>query len=136
MVTLPSEVNGVTIEFASTVNKNVEQSLVDALKHCIKSDIAPGHVLNKIYVSSANNSHSTLSRHVQQKAVDISRINGTKVVLGYPGIDEVKAIVQGIQNCFEEYSLRRENFGPYIKKKLGQDWFVPGHDDHIHLSID
>ena len=136
MATLPSDVNGVTVEFASTVDKNVVQSMVDALKHCIKSDIATGHVLQKIYVSSANDSHSAPSRHVQQKAVDISRINGTKIVLGYPGVDEVKAIVQGIQDCFEGYAQRRENFGPYIKKKSGQNWTVSGHDDHIHLSVE
>ncbi len=136
MATIPSDINGVTVEFADTVDKNVVQGMIDGLKHSIKTDIASGHTLQKIYVSSANDSHTSPSRHMQQKAVDISRINGTKIVLGYPGAAEIKAIVDAIQDSFEGYSGRRENFGPYLKKKFGQDWTVSGHDDHIHLSVD
>jgi hypothetical protein len=69
------------------------------------------------------------------KAVDISRINGIKIVIGYPNDPEVKAIVDAIQIAFETFSDRRENFGPYAKTKLGKPWSVSGHDDHIHLSI-
>lgn len=136
MATIPSSINGVSVEFADTVNKNVEQSMVDGLKHCIKTNIASGYTLQKIYVSSANDSHVSPSRHAQEKAVDISRINGTKIVLGYPGTAEIKAIVDAIQDSFEGYSGRRENFGPYMKKKSGADWEVSEHDDHIHLSVD
>ena len=136
MATIPSDINGVTVEFASTVDKNVVQNMVEGLKLCIKTDVATGYALQKIYISSAYDSHTQPSRHMQQKAIDISRINGTKIVLGYPGAAETKAIVDAIQTCFEGYTVRRENYGPHIKKKLGQDWTVSGHDDHIHLSVD
>lgn len=45
MVTIPSSINGVSVEFADTVNKNVEQSLVDGLMHRIKTNIASGYTL-------------------------------------------------------------------------------------------
>lgn len=136
MPTIPANINGVTVEFKDTVDKDVEQRMIDGLKHCIKTNIASGYTLQKIYIYSANDSHTTPSRHMQQKAVDISRINGTKIANGYPGTAEVKAIVDAIQDSFEGFSGRRENFGPYMKKKSGADWEVSGHDDHIHLSVD
>ncbi len=47
----------------------------------------------------------------------------------------VKAIVDAMQTEFETYLHRRENFGPLFKKKLGIDHPVPGHNDHIHFSV-
>jgi len=135
MPVIPSSINSVTIEFATSVNKEVTQTMIDGLNHCIKSNIATGHTLSKIYISSANDSHTLPSRHMQSKAVDISRINGTKMVLGYPQGGTIKAIVDAIQNEFEGFSSKRENFGPHIKKKLGKDKTVSGHADHIHLSV-
>jgi len=135
MTDIPSSINGVQVEFAPSVNKSVDQHLIDGLKHCIKSDIADGHSLIKIYISSANDSHQMPSRHAQSKAVDISRINGTKIVLGYPQGGAIKAIVDAIQDAFEGYGPRRENCGPHGKEKSGQSWSVGGHADHIHLSV-
>ena len=135
MPTIPSTIGGVAIEFAGGVNKDVHQRMVDGLKHCIKSQIAPDHTLKKIYISSAYDSHSLPSRHMQQKAVDISRVNGTKIAIGYPQGGAIKAIVDAIQNAFEGYKHKRENFGPHLKKKLGQDRSISGHNDHIHLSV-
>ena len=135
MPNIPSTINGVTIEFATTVNKDVEQVMIDGLKHCIKTNAASGHTLNKIYISSAYDSHTLPSRHMQKKAVDISRINGTKIVLGYPQGGTIKAVVDAIQDLFEGFATRRENYGPHLKKKLGQNWTVSGHNDHIHLSV-
>ncbi|MCK7580446.1 MAG: hypothetical protein MZV65_35565 [Chromatiales bacterium] len=45
---------------------------------------------------------------MQHKAVDVSRINGTKIVLGYPQGGSVKAIVDAIQEAFEGYLLREK----------------------------
>lgn len=135
MPSIPTTINGVTVEFASTVNKDVKQVMINGLKHCIKTNLAPGYTLNKIYISSAYDSHTLPSRHMQQKAVDISRINGTKIVIGYPQNGANKAIVDAIQDTFEGFASRRENFGPHLKKKLGQDWAVSGHNDHIHFSV-
>jgi len=135
MATIPATINGVTVEFASTVNNDVEQVMIDGLNHCIKTAIATGHSLNKIYISSVYDSHTLPSRHMQKKAVDISRINGTKMVIGYPQNGAVTAIVDAIQTEFETFASRRENFGPHFKKKLGQPHTISGHNDHIHLSV-
>jgi hypothetical protein len=92
MPTIPTTINGVMVEFASTVNTDVKQVMINGLKHCIKTNIAQGYALNKIYISSAYDSHTLPSRHMQQKAVDISRINGTKIVIDYPQNGANKAI--------------------------------------------
>jgi hypothetical protein len=80
MLNIPNTINGVTIEFKSTVNKSVGQRMVDGLNHVVKTDIASGHTLDKIYISSANDSHSSPGRHIQGngKVMDISRINDKK----------------------------------------------------------
>lgn len=135
MPILPSTINSVTVEFASTVGKDVAQSLVDGLRHCIKMDVASGHALNRIFIASAKDSHTPPSRHVSGRAVDISRINGLKMATHYGSNVAVTMITNAIQTTFETYSGRRENFGPHFKKKLGSAWSVAGHADHIHLSV-
>lgn len=135
MPNIPSTINGVTVEFKSTVGKDVTQRLINGMKHCIKTGIAGECTLNKIYVYSAKDSHSGASRHVVGKAVDTSRINGLQMSTSYSIDATVKAIVDAIQDTFETFSGRRENFGPHLKKKLGSPWTVSGHGDHIHLSV-
>jgi hypothetical protein len=135
MPVIPSSINGVTLDFKSTVNKEVDQNMINGLKGCIKTDIVSGYTLNTIYISSANDSHTSPSRHVMKKAVDISRINGKKMSVYYGNDDEVTKIIQAIQIEFENYPKRRENFGPYLKKKLGVAKDIAGHNDHIHLSV-
>ena len=135
MAQIPSAINGVAIEFAVTVVNDVDPAVVDAMMHCIKPNVANGHTLSKLFVSSASDSHVFPSRHAQKKAVDISRINGTKIVIGYPSNVTLKAIVDALQNSFETFSKRRENYGPHLKLKLGQPHSVDGHADHIHFSV-
>lgn len=137
MPNIPGNINGVLIEFSSNVNKNVDQKIIDALKKVIKTNISNGHVLTKIYISSANDQHKLPSRHVQGagKAVDISRINGMKMAAFYPSNPTVKGITDALQTEFEKYPQKRENFGPLFKKKLGQPHTVTGHNDHIHFSV-
>lgn len=135
MPIIPSIINGVSVQFGSGVGNDVDQKVIEGLKYCIKSQIAPNNPLISIYVSSAYDSHQLPSRHMQHKAVDISRINGTKIIIGYPIGGAVKAIVDAIQDSFEGYIHRRENYGPHFKKKLGQNWSISGHNDHIHLSV-
>lgn len=137
MPNIPNNINGVNIEFSSTVEKNVDQKIINALEHVIKSNIASDYILTKIYISSANDQHQFPSRHVQGngKAVDISRINSMKMSLSYPSNATVKAIVDAMQSEFETYIHRRENFGPSFKKKLGNNYSIPGHGDHIHFSV-
>ena len=137
MPTIPSAINGVTVVFGNTVNKSVDQKIIDGLKKVIKPHIATGYALIKIYISSANDQHESPSRHVMGsgKAVDISRINSLKLSVNYPTNATVKAIVDAIQTEYENYTHRRENFGTHFKKKLGNDHTVSGHGDHIHLSV-
>lgn len=137
MPNIPSTINGVAVEFGSAVNKSVDQKVIDGLKKVVKPAIATGYSLVKIYISSANDQHQSPSRHVSGsgKAVDISRINGLKMSTHYPTNATVKAVVDAIQDEYENYTHRRENFGPHFKKKLGKNHTVSGHGDHIHLSV-
>jgi hypothetical protein len=135
METIPSVINGVTVHFGSAVHKDVSVTMINGLKHCIRPAVAAGYVLSNIYISSAHDQHVMPSRHAQHKGVDISRINGMKIGVGYPGVPAIKAIVDAIQTTFETFVGRRENYGPFFKKKLGQPHNVAGHNDHIHLSV-
>jgi len=137
MAAIPNSINGVTIEFSSAVNNSVDQKIIEALNKVVKPAIATGHTLNKIYISSANDQHTSPSRHVQGngKAIDISRINGNKLSLYYSSNATVKAVVDAMQTEFENYEHRRENFGPFMKKKLGNNYSISGHGDHIHFSV-
>lgn len=138
MPNISSNINGVIVEFSPSVNKSVDQKIINGLNKVVKSGIAPGHVLTKIYISSAHDQHQLPSRHAQGsgKAVDISRINGMKMSVFYPSNITVKAIVDAMQTEYETYTPhRRENYGPFIKKKLGNNHAVAGHGDHIHFSI-
>jgi len=135
MPSIPSAINLVQIDFASSVNREVDQRLIDGLRHCIRPDVAPGYKLRTIYISSASDSHSMPSRHAQSKAVDISRINGRRMSTAYGVTGEVTAITQAIQSTFETFDSRRENFGPSVRQKLGTSSSVGGHTDHIHLSV-
>lgn len=136
MAKITSIINGVNIQLANTVVNDVDQKMIDGLNYCIKKLISPNYELSDIYISSAYDSHELPSRHMQHKAVDISRINGTKISIGYQQGGSVKGIVNAIQDTFENYSHRRENFGPHLKKKLGQNYAASGHSDHIHLSVE
>jgi hypothetical protein len=134
---IPGNINSVLIEFSPNVNKNVDQKIIDALKHVLSTNVTSGHTLTKVYISSANDQHTFPSRHVQGagKAVDISRINGMKMSVFYPSNLTVKAITDALQNKFESFAHKRENFGPLFKKKLGNPHNVSGHGDHIHFSV-
>jgi hypothetical protein len=135
--TILGNINGILIEFSPNVNKDVDQKIIDALKHVLSTNVASGHTLTKVYISSANDQHTFPSRHVQGagKAVDISRINGMKMSVFYLSNPTVKAVTDALQNKFESFTHRRENFGPLFKKKLGNPHNVPGHGDHIHFSV-
>ncbi|MCK7543731.1 hypothetical protein MLC59_06060 [Marinobacter bryozoorum] len=137
MSNIPGSINGVSIEFAENVNRSVDQKVFDLLKHVLSPEVASGYILEKVYISSANDQHVFPSRHVQGegKAVDISRINGLKMSVSYSSDQAVRAITDALQNRAESYVHIRENFGPLFKKKLGEPHHVSGHKDHIHFSV-
>ena len=130
-------INGVSVRYGPGVNQNVDPRVIEGLRRVIKPNIADGHVLSEIYISSANDQHELPSRHVLGggKAVDISRIYGMRMAVFYTMNASVKAIVDAIQTAFETYTYRRESFGPFFKKKLGAPMSIGGHLDHIHLSV-
>jgi hypothetical protein len=135
MATIPSNINGVNVNFAPAVNNNVQPLVVAALRHCIKPDVAADHHLDSIFISSARRQNANSSRHNTGRAVDISRINGVRMDGGFDSNPHVKAIVTAIQQTFESFPERRENFGPAMKKKLGQPFQIAGHKDHVHMSV-
>ena len=137
MAFISGSINGVTIDLApSAIGIGVDQRLVDGLSHCICTNVDMGYPLQTIYISSAMDSHQNPSRHVSGKAVDISRINGKFIADGWNANAEVTALVKAIQDAFESFPGRRENFGPHLKNKSGQPFSVGGHHDHIHISVD
>ncbi len=136
MPDIPSTINGVTVDFAPAVKRNVVQGVIDAMRHVIKPDVAPSHPLARIFVSSARRRAANTSRHNDGKAVDISRINGVRMSTGFGSDAQVTAIVRAIQRKFESFPAKRENFGPALKLKEGDPFQVAGHGDHIHLSVD
>lgn len=136
MATVDTTINSVQVTFNSGVNNDVKDKMVEGLKHCIKKDVAAGQTLLSINISSMKDSHEgKVSNHNIGTAVDINQINGTRIAIGYPQNGEVTAIVKAIQETFETYSDRHENFGPYLKKKDGNDHSISGHGDHIHLNV-
>ncbi|MDR2092815.1 MAG: hypothetical protein LBP58_05815 [Azoarcus sp.] len=135
MPTIPYNINGVELEFHADVNRDVKPELIDGLNFLIVPDVVVGYTLRNIYIRSAFDSHALPSRHMMQKGVDLSRFNGVLCVQGYGINPETTAIVQALQTRWEQWGGRRENFGPFFKKKLGQPHAVAGHHDHIHISV-
>ena len=138
MASIPTSINNVSSNLPLPSLTLLRMSCLRESEHCVKTDISADHTLLKIFVSSVKDgSHSANSRHFQGlgKAVDISRINGKKMSVHYPSDPAVKAIVDAIQTAFETYGKKRENFGPFMKKKNGADFTVGGHADHVHISV-
>ncbi len=136
MPKIPNKIGGVTMEFASSVTNEVTQDMLDALTATISTSAVSGETIEKLWISSAKDSHKCPSRHVTGNGVDISRVNGKYISSDYETDASVKSIVDGLQTSFENAPKRRENFGPSIKKKLGKDHAVSGHKDHFHWSVD
>jgi hypothetical protein len=136
MATISTTINTVEVKFNSGVVNDVTEKMTKGLEACIKKDVAKDRTLISINISSAKDSHDgKVSNHNDGRAVDINQINETRIAVGYPQGGETTDIVKAIQDAFEEYADKRENFGPHIKKKEGKNWTVDDHDDHIHLSV-
>jgi hypothetical protein len=136
MAAIPAKINGVIIEFDGKAINEVEQRLVDVLAWLVSPGVPYKYLLSKMYVYSVKDRHEWPSRHTQQKAVDISRINGIRIADGYGRDPAVTDIVQRLQEEFEKLPGRRENFGPHLQLKHGKPYPVKGHHDHIHFSVD
>lgn len=137
MATVPNEINGVGVKIANDAVNSITDTMLAGLLATIKPDIAPGAVLTEVYFSDLKRGpQSWPSRHATGNAVDLSRVNGKKMSVHYPADQSVKAITDALQNAFETFADRRENFGPLFNKKLGQP-HNPGsdHSHHIHWSV-
>jgi hypothetical protein len=131
------KINDVDVEYASGADNEVKQELIDLLKGVVKSGVATGSTLEKIFVSATTNgTHATGSRHYSGKAIDISRINGKYMSTSYSSDSSVKAIVDALQDEGDKQTGIRENFGPKFLHKHKANWTVAAHDDHIHFSVD
>ena len=164
MALIPDEINGVRILFKPDVDRDVADDLISALEHLVRpyaygrlpggetglADAAEeveeiGRFLaTSLTVSAASDTagHSTTSRHYMRKAIDISRLNGLYFFDAYPSDDRVRAVVARMQELFHEFApARRENFGPYMCRKVSSlgDVERPDqaekHKNHIHFSV-
>ena len=135
-----------TITFGTTqsdnknANNDVAIDLVNSIKFAINlanSKLENSNKITSIYIAATTNgTHSSTSNHTRGTAVDISRINGAKMInLGN------NAQVKALQEAFDNYPKIRENFGPSFKHKtlsngsVNLNWTIGGHQDHIHISV-
>jgi hypothetical protein len=135
MPKIGSTLNEVTVEYGTTADNDVKDSLITLLTAVIKTTVASGQTLSKIFISATTNGTHESPRHASGEAIDISRLNG-KMIDTYSSDDEVKALVDAIQDEADKQTGIRENFGPHFKHKHGTNWTVGGHNDHMHFSVD
>lgn len=145
MAAVPVEINGVTIKFGARVDPEIDQSLLDALRQIVTADLSSGEALISLYVSSISETtatHSSTSRHYPpgRKAIDISRVNDKRMSVFFATDALVAEVTKNLQERFELLTpIRRENFGPFLQRKLGQVDTRPGiirsHRSHIHFSV-
>ena len=131
MSIIGNEMNGVIVRFAPAASRDVDPSMIEALRRTVRRNIAEGQALKEIHIAPANDQHARESG----KTIDISRINGMNLSVYYTSNQSVKAIVDAMQAAFERYPQRLENFGPRFKKKRGASMLDGGHRDHVHLSV-
>lgn len=121
-------------------NNEVAVDLVNSIKFAINlanSNLENSNKITSIYIAATTNgTHSSTSNHTRGTAVDISRINGTKMINLGNNIQ-----VKALQDAFDNYPSIRENFGPSFKHKtfpngsVNLNWPIGGHQDHIHVSV-
>jgi hypothetical protein len=132
---------GVTESDNKSANKEVGELLIEGLQAAIKkanANLSSQEKITRIYVAATTNGgHSSTSNHYNGTAIDISRINGSKMAL-----TGVTNQITQLQLAMDNFPNVRENFGPYFKHKYSSEsnsWNynhpVGGHNDHIHFSV-
>lgn len=120
---------GITQDGKSALQK-VNKKLIVALQNAL--DNLPQNItINSLFIAASTNGvHGPNSNHPRGIALDISRINGIKMISS--GITpEIISLQQSLDNL----PNIRENFGPSFKHKNGLPWTISDHQDHIHFSI-
>lgn len=123
-------------------NQPVALDLIEGLKFALQEandNLSDSQQINTIHISTTTNGHSNSNspNHPNGVALDISRINGVRMIVS--GLtDQIKEL----QIAFDNIPHIRENFGPYFKHKYllesdewDYNWPVGGHLDHVHISI-
>ena len=137
MTSLPNQLNGVGVEIDNGTVNEITDEMLEGLAAVIKPDAVSGHTLTALYLSSVKRPPEAWpNRHSTGNAVDISRVNGKELSDHYPGDDAVKAIIDALQNAFENFPKRCENYGPLFNWKEGQPDDPGDHSNHIHWSVD
>jgi hypothetical protein len=131
---------GTTQSDQKNSNNEVATDLVNSIIFAINlanSKLDNSNKIQSLYIAATTNgSHSPTSNHKRGTAVDISRINGIKMITLGSNIQ-----VKVLQEAFDNYVKIRENFGPYFKHKtypngsVNLNWPIGGHQDHIHVSV-
>ena len=126
---------GITSDLKSADQK-VDELLLNAIVFALEKANKKVDIHEIFIMCTTNGKHIRTkyveSRHYKYLAIDISRINGKKLVLQAKDWAPVKEL----QEAFDEAPHRAENFGPYLKHKHGKVYRVSGHKNHIHFSID
>lgn len=135
----------VSVTFGNTkdgVNsdREVADDVVNAIIHALNEaneDLPASEKITSIHIAATTNGeHAAESNHKKGTAVDISKINGTRLIHLGPNSQ-----VTALQNGFQSFHNIRENFGPVFKFKtfsngnVHSNWPVGGHKDHIHISV-
>lgn len=169
MVRIPDTMNGLTLTFADIIDRDVLPETLVALgdilrpyvcgrllttgeSACVEDasllEAAGRFTVASYHISGAGErtGHSQTSRHYRKMAIDISRINGLFIEEAFVRKPAVRAIVTAMQERFERYTpYRRENFGPFMLRKLGGELtpdnrsdyaaLAEKHKSHMHFSI-
>ena len=120
---------GYTSSDGQYADNPVSQSLLNAIVHAL-NEASSSVNINSVHISATSNGeHSPSSNHYKNRAVDISKINGQRIY-NIQNSNEVKFL----QEAFDSFPDIRENFGPSFNHKLGDNYDVGGHNDHLHIS--
>ena len=132
---------GTTKSDNENANKEVALDLIDGIKFAIQlanENLDSSQQITSIHIHcTTNGQHSATSNHSRATAVDISRINNTKMI-----VTGVTDQITELQNAMDQFEWVRENFGPHFKHKYSietGEWNlnhpIGGHKDHIHFAI-
>jgi hypothetical protein len=126
---------GVTRSDGLNAYNPISIRLIVAVQGAIELALKNGATIKYLHISATTNGlHARNSNHYKGLALDISEINHEKIVMMSRTGENYKNVIL-LQEAFETMANRRENFGPHLKLKSGQQAFVGGHEDHIHFSI-
>jgi hypothetical protein len=126
------DIAGVTIEFEPGADKPIDARLASQFESAVALTKMQVPGLRTLYVSSSVRS-GTLHQHGW--AIDVSRVNGIRVVGGYGTVPVVTNVVQSLQAHMA--SMTYENYGPAFMWGPGSSnpLLREQHRTHMHFGI-